>query len=136
MTRFHALALAAASSLLLALPAVAADLDPPATPASMHEQMMGQIKSLQNRPQQGQWTNPWMPAATGTTDRRESADSRLQAIVAGYDRATLDRGTWRNTVLPGDHYAAAEPLLATVVGSGVTTQGSGTAPLARLMALR
>lgn len=69
-----------------------------------------------------------MPAATGQVMRSESADQHLQAIVAGYTRAALDRGGWHNAIAPADHYAAREPLPATAVGSGVTTPGRDAEP--------
>ncbi|MFM2067434.1 MAG: hypothetical protein RLZZ584_2343 [Pseudomonadota bacterium] len=59
---------------------------------------------------------------------RQSADSHLQNIVAGYTRATLDRGGWHNTHVATTGYAAGEPLLAADVGTGVTTQGAGHQP--------
>jgi hypothetical protein len=135
-TRTAAVFAAAALSLVLAVPTFAADADAPASPANVHEQMMAQIRELQNRSQQGQWINHWMPAATRMMDHRESADDRLQAIVAGYDRATLDRGAWCNAVLAGNHYAAAEPLLSTALGSGVTTPGADATLRTALIAKR
>lgn len=135
MTRFHQIA--AALSLILAAPAFAADADAPTSPVSVHEQMMMQIRDLQNRSHAGQWINPWMPIATGMmVDSRESADTRLQTIVAGYDRAALDRGGWRNPWVAGHHYAAGEPLLAAAVGAGVTSGGAAAVDLPRQLAAR
>jgi hypothetical protein len=125
MNRFHPIA--AALGLVLAAPVIAADAD---------LQMDAQIRDTQARGPQGPWINQWVPTATGMLDNRESADHRLQSIVVGYDRATLDRGGWRNALLVGDHYAAAEALLTVQVGSGGTTPGADAAGRATLIAGR
>jgi hypothetical protein len=68
-------------------------------------------------------------AATNPATTGPSADSHLQAIVAGYTRATLDRGGWHNSFAAATTgYAAGEPLLAAEVGNGVTTPGADHQP--------
>ena len=76
--------IAAALSLFLAVPAFAADDAATASTVTVHEQMMKQIRDLQNRSQGGLLIDHWMPIAAKMAARiRESADSRLHAIVAG-----------------------------------------------------
>lgn len=85
------------------------------------------------------WVNALMPAATGAaadTVPALSAEQLLQRALAGYTRAALDRGGWRNAWVMGDRYAAGEPLLAAAVGSGVTSVGAVIAEPTRHFAAR
>lgn len=94
-----------------------------------------QFKQLQAR---GEWHNSLMPQATGRLMADgPSADSVLQAVLAGYDRVALDRGGWSNPWVQDASYAAGEPLLAVKVGDGVTTLGAARpAPAAAVFAAR
>lgn len=135
ITRYQPIA--AALSLFLAVPAFAADDAATASTVTVHEQMMNQIRDLQDRSQASQSIDHWMLIAAKMAVRiRESADTRLHAIVAGYDRAGLDRGVWRNAVQHAEHHAAPDPLLNTAVGSGVTTHGADGVPRPPLVATR
>jgi hypothetical protein len=123
MTRFDsrvtAAAIAIASAFAASAQAAAAD--------DRLDAVVGQFRPM---PLRSAWINPLMPQGTGlVTFASVSADEKLQTIVAAYDRASLDRGGWRNAWADGDHYAAGEPLLAVKVGAGVTS-GGGVAVVA------
>lgn len=122
-----------ATTLCLALPQPAAAADG-AGPESFHERMTQQLRELQQRPQRGEWVNPWAPG--GHPAAIGSADARLQAIVAAHTRAALDRGGWSNPWMRGGRYAAGEPLLAVAVGGGVTSPGEQPLAAAPLLAAR
>jgi hypothetical protein len=126
---------AAALGLMLAAPSFAVDI------IQMHKQLteqavnydiqqrgIAQSRSHHILQARGQRINSSMHSASSLSSTDQSADSHLQAIVAGYTRATLDRGGWHNAFAPADHYAAGEPLLAADVGSGVTSPGADDLP--------
>jgi hypothetical protein len=128
MTRFY-FRLAAAAAI-----AIASAFAASAQAAAADEQLNAVVGQFRQMPLRSAWVNPLMPQGTGLIAfARISADEKLQAIVASYDRANLDRGGWRNAWADDDHYAAGEPLLAVKVGAGVTSGGG--APVAATVQL-
>lgn len=134
--RMHALALAV--GLALSMGATAGEAQPETDPAGFHARLMHQLREFQNRAQQPEWVNRWAPGLgmSAPAAVTESADRRLQAIVAIYTREALDRGGWANAWAGGATYAAGEPLLAVAVGSGVTSRGEPARLPAPLVAAR
>jgi hypothetical protein len=118
MTRFDSRIAAAAAI------AIASAFAASAQAAAADDQLNAAVEQFRAMPLRSAWVNPLMPQGTGLVAFASvSADEKLQAIVASYDRARLDRGGWRNAWADGDHYAAGEPLLAVQVGAGVTSGG-------------
>lgn len=134
--RMHALALSV--GLALAMPAAAGEAQPEADSAGFHARLMQQLREFQQRALQPEWVNRWAPGLSATAPAAvpESADRRLQAIVAMYTRDRLDRGGWVNPWVGDGNDAAGEPLLAVAVGSGVTTRGEPARQPAPLVAGR
>lgn len=128
-----ALCAATATALNLALPLPAAAADG-AEPLSFQDRLLQQLRELQQRPQRGEWVNRWAPGVAPAAP--ESADARLQAIVAAHTRAALDRGGWSNPWMHGDGYAAGDPLRAAAVGGGVTSPGARPAAVVQVLAAR
>jgi hypothetical protein len=119
----------AAAVMCLALPlSAAADAS---EPGSFLDRLAQQQRDVQSRLQQPQWENRWLPAERTPVAASESADRRLQAIIAGYTRQALDRGGWFNPCVDGTHYTAPHPLVAVPVGHGATTAGAVVVPAAR-----
>jgi hypothetical protein len=118
MSRFN-LRLATATAI-----AIASAFAASAQAAAADDQLDAVVGQYCQLPLRSAWINPLMPQGTGLVGFGSvSGDEKLQAIVATYDRARLDRGGWRNAWADGDHYAAGEPLLAVQVGAGVTSGG-------------
>ncbi len=92
------------------LPVRAADAPASSTvPDGTHARLMAQLRDFQTRQHPADPVPPWKPGL----------------MVTHHDRATLDRGGWRNPYVAGDHYAAGQPLETAKVGNGVTTRGPG-----------
>lgn len=106
-----------AKTLMTAAISIAAALSGGAEAAPADDTLNDAVQQYRALPTRGEWRNPLMPAATDV-----SGDRRLQAIVAGYSRAMLDRGGWSNPWVVEDHYAGGEPLRAVPVGHGLTTR--------------
>lgn len=112
-----------AKTLMTAAIAIAGALSGSTEAAPADDALNGAVQQYRGVHTRGEWRNPLMPGATGTSAATDlSGDQRLQAIVAGYRRAMLDRGGWSNPWVVEDHYAGGEPLLAVPVGHGLTTR--------------
>ncbi|HET7825326.1 MAG TPA: hypothetical protein VFK90_08330 [Anaeromyxobacter sp.] len=90
------------------------------------------------------WVNPFLPQASAshgdavaTAGEGVSGDALLGRIVAGLDRAALDRGGWNNPyVRNAETYEAGHPLLLATPGQGVTTGGPTQAEVRPTVASR
>jgi hypothetical protein len=128
---------ALAAFLLLAPRAAAADDDPSiSNGATLDQHLARQREAGFDR---ADWVNPHFPQASashgapvaqpgngltvGPTDPGGSGDALLTSLVAGYDRAALDRGGWTNPLVSDSGYAAGSPLLGVRPGGGVTLFG-------------
>jgi len=121
--------------ILVAAIALGATFAAPALAADSDAAFDAEVQQSRNLALRGVWQNPYLPQATGAATG-ESADHRLQIIVASLTRAHLDRGGWRNALMAGDHYAAGEPLLAANIGGGVTSPGAAPDELSQRYASR
>jgi hypothetical protein len=131
------LAVAVLSLMMPVAPAAAEDHAKPEI-GSFHTQLMQHLREFQGRSLQPEWVNPWAPGVSVSAPEAtaESADRRLQTLVAGYTRDMLDRGGWSNPWVSGDTYAAGVPLQTVAVGSGVTSHGAPDVEPLRLLAAR
>lgn len=126
------------SRIALAAVTLAAACVGSASAASADDALDASLQQFRHLTSRGEWHNALMPRGTGLlVADGPSADTVLQAVLAGYDRVALDRGGWSNPWVQDGHYAAGEPLLAVKVGEGCTSQGAArTAPVSPLLASR
>jgi hypothetical protein len=93
---------------------------------SGEEAMASALHQYQTAGSSTQWQNVWMPEASGMAFAADhSGDSQMGKVIASHTRAFLDKGAWENTLMRNSQYAAPNPLLATAVGSGVTSPEDG-----------